>query len=345
MKPPYRIPSMSEVDAQPWNGLSAISTFSGGGGSSTGYKMAGYRVLWANEFVEAARETYAANHPSTMLDGRDIREVQAVDILKATGLAKGQLDLFDGSPPCSAFSTAGRRAEGWGESTKSYSDRSQSNIEDLFFEFSRLLEGLQPRVFVAENVSGLVKGVAKGKFKQIHSALVACGYRVKASLLNASWLGVPQARQRLIFVGVRNDLRRDPVFPKPLPYQHTLAEALAGLEHERGEGFRENAIYQHWLRCDPITGHSETRHNLVRMKWNRPANTICARWATGIAAVTLPDEPFYPSIGQLKRICSFPDDYKLSGSYQKQWERLGRSVPPLMMRAVAGALRDEVLSR
>lgn len=107
-KPPYTVPTMKEVAALPWNGLRVASTFSGGGGSCTGYRMAGYRVVYANEFIPAAQETYKANHPDSFLDTRDIRTVSAADVLKATGLSEGELDLFDGSPPCSAFSTAGK---------------------------------------------------------------------------------------------------------------------------------------------------------------------------------------------------------------------------------------------
>lgn len=182
-KPIYRIPSMAEIAAVPWNGFNAVSLFSGCGGSSLGYKMAGFKVLWANEFIPAAQETYHVNHPDTILDTRDIRLVQAQDILDAIGLKMGELDLLDGSPPCASFSTAGKREKGWGQ-VKQYSDTKQ-RTDDLFFEYARLVQGLQPKVFVAENVSGLVKGTAKGYFLEILAALKACGYNVVAKVLDA----------------------------------------------------------------------------------------------------------------------------------------------------------------
>lgn len=191
---------MQEIAALPWNGFNAVSTFSGCGGSSLGYKMAGFKVLWANEFIPAAQEVYRLNHPSTILDTRDIRQVQPQDILDAIGMKPGELDLFDGSPPCASFSTAGKREAGWGK-VKAYSDTKQ-RTDDLFFEYARLLRGIQPKVFVAENVSGLVKGTAKGYFKLILEELKGCGYNVKAKVLDAQWLGVPQMRQRLIFVEI-----------------------------------------------------------------------------------------------------------------------------------------------
>jgi DNA (cytosine-5)-methyltransferase 1 len=224
-KPPYRVPTMAEIRALPWNGLKVASTFAGGGGSSTGYRMAGCKVVYANELTESARDSYAANMaPGTVLDGRDIRTVQAEDILTATGLGVGELDIFDGSPPCVSFSTAGKREKGWGRVTTSH-DATQRQ-DDLFHEFARLLKGLQPRAFVAENVSGLIKGTAKGYFLEILRALRACGYRVEAKLLDAQWLGVPQARQRLIFVGMRLDLDARPAFPAPLGFRYSVRDAL-----------------------------------------------------------------------------------------------------------------------
>lgn len=225
-KPPYRVPSMAEIARLPWNGFRVASTFSGCGGSSLGYRMAGFRVVYANEFIPEARATYLANAaPGCNVDGRDVRTVTPDDLLGMAGVGVGELDLLDGSPPCSSFSTLGKRQAGWGQ-VKDYSENVRQRTDDLFFEFARLVTGVQPRVFVAENVSGLVKGAAKGYFIEILKALKACGYRVEAKLLDAQWLGVPQARRRLIFMGVRADLAGQPCYPSPLPYQYTVREVL-----------------------------------------------------------------------------------------------------------------------
>lgn len=211
-KPPYRVPSMQEIRSIPWNGLTVASTFSGAGRSCLGYRMAGFKVLWANEFIPATQKCYRANHPDFILDTRDIRDIQPDKILSEINCKKGELDLFDGSPPCQAFSTADTREKGWGKA-KTYGQGVKQCKETLFDDYVRLLKGLQPKVFVAENVGGLIKGVAKGYFKLILKSLKDCGYRVEARLLDAQWLGVPQVRQRIIVVGVRDDLELDPVFP------------------------------------------------------------------------------------------------------------------------------------
>ena len=319
-KPPYSVPLMEEINALPWNGFNVVSTFSGGGGSCCGYRMAAYRVLWANEFIEAARDTYKANHSDSILDARDIRTVKGADILEATGLKKGHLDLFDGSPPCASFSTAGKREKGWGE-VKKYSDTKQ-RTDDLFFEYARLLNELQPKVFVAENVSGLVKGTAKGYFLEILAALKACGYRVEAKVLDAQWLGVPQMRQRLIFVGVREDLGIAPAHPKPLSYRYFVRDVLPDID-----SFREQRGYD---------GH---RFLLS----DRPLNAMTI--GGGHVKVKSRNVERNLSLHELKMLGAFPDDYVLTGEYHHQRERVARAVPPVMMAAIAATIRDEVLAK
>ncbi len=442
-KPAYHVPSMAEIAAVPDNGMCVISTFSGCGGSCLGFRMAGFRIAWASEFIEAAQATYRANHPDTILDTRDIRQIQPSEILEATGLKVGELDCMEGSPPCASFSTAGKREKHWGKS-KRYSDTVQ-RVDDLFFEYIRLVDGLRPRAFIAENVSGLVKGVAKGYFIAILTQLKACGYRVGCKVLDAQWLGVPQARQRTIFIGVREDLGKDPAFPKPLSFRYTLRDALPtiirgkygptwkaadapsptvsagrsynpetshqGLElveavihdtcgefpsagdvtdrpcpaitttsqgqfkvrvrggtgaafDQKGREFdldqpcptilgtKSNqfevdmsgyAVGREWDRLK--YGQSSSKYfNLVRPHPDQPCPTICASHGhPGIASVTHPTERRKLTIDELKRICGFPDDFRLTGTYSQQWEHLGRAVPPVMMFHVASVIRDRIL--
>jgi len=364
---------MTEIAALPWNGYTVASTFSGCGGSSLGYRMAGFKVLWASEFVEAARTCYVANKaPHTIVDGRDIRNVTAGEVLAAMGLREGELDLLDGSPPCASFSTAGKRAKGWGQ-VKKYSD-TQQRTDDLFFEYVRILRGIKPRTFVAENVSGLVKGVAKGYFLEILRELKGCGYRVCCRVLDAQWLGVPQARQRTIFVGVREDLGIEPAHPKPLPYRYSVQEALPWIckavhdtvgQYSMGdvthradctvdtnprffvEAESDMTRYEvgaEWDKMGKPGTQSKRYFNLIRPALDKPCGTVSASGGhPSIASVAHPTERRKFSIAELKRICAFPDDFVVTGTYAQQWERLGRAVPPVMMFHVARTVRDEVL--
>lgn len=355
----YRVPSMKEIEQIPWNGKKVVSTFSGGGGSCLGYRMAGYHVVYANEFVEEAQRTYRANNPNCYLDTRDIRTVTPESILEKTGLKVGEIDLFDGSPPCCAFSTAGSRDKGWGKQ-KQYSDGKTQRVDDLFFEYTRLLKGLQPKVFVAENVSGLTIGKAKGYFNMILKELRDCGYNVKASMLNAMWLGVPQARKRVIFIGVRNDLNMEPSYPKPVDSIVTLKDALDGVvndETEVKERLEELASSKKGevLRKIPknpkkaIQGSkvmNGSYFNLVRESMYQPCSTICQmNGMKGASGNCHPYEDRKFTIAELKRITSIPDDFILTGNYQQQWERLGRMVPPLMMKAISENIYKEILCK
>lgn len=395
-KPPYKIPSMQEINAIPLNGFKVASTFSGCGGSCLGYRMAGFKVVWANEFVPIAQESYKANAaPDCFLDPRDIKNIKPEEVLKQTGLKIGELDLFDGSPPCQAFSTAGKREKGWGKD-KSYEHGAKQKNETLFDEYIRLLRGLQPKVFVAENVSGLVKGTAKGYFLDILKELKASGYNVKAKLLDAQWLGVPQTRQRIIFVGVRNDLLLDPVFPSPLKYNYSVRDALPHIQKAMvRDGFKETKptidMISAPAACGNASGGSAYSSHFVEPSilmnnlhenggfkstecTDAPAPTITATQCRmmleseiEIQSGALPKK--YSSskrsspaivagrtteirqgverrkftIDEVKRICSFPDDFVLKGSYAQQWERLGNSVPPVMMFHIASTIRDNIL--
>lgn len=419
-KPAYRVPSMAEIDAIPWNGYTVASTFSGGGGSSLGYRMAGFRVAWANEFLAEARESYEANHPRSVVDGRDVREVKGAEVLAACGLERGELDLLDGSPPCTPFSTAGKRAKGWGKERQT-SDGVQRD-DDLFLEYARLVDEIQPRVFVAENVSGLVKGVAKGYFKIILARLEDAGYKVVAKMLDAKWLGVPQSRTRVIFVGVREDLGVEPAHPKPLPYYYSIRDAIGDMAieverrvvwpeqrgqvhadlpspaimaqgigggnhgatkirrvvHDTSGLFSQGDVLDKPSPAITISGGAAGHHfqvyedenldgtmlaeeakklrpgetsdkyfNLSRPHPDAPSPTVSAVGGShkGTAAVVHPDGWRKFTIAELRRICAFPDDYQLAGTYAQQWHRLGNAVPPVMMSHVARVIRDEVLRK
>jgi DNA (cytosine-5)-methyltransferase 1 len=371
---------MREIERIEPNGFRVVSTFSGCGGSCLGFRMAGYTTVFASEFIPAAQETYRANHPGVYLDTRDIRQLSAEDILAVTGLSKGEVDVLEGSPPCASFSMAGKREAGWNKA-KAYSDTKQ-RVDDLFFEYARIVDGLQPRVFVAENVKGLTIGVARGYLKEILNALRGCGYVVKCAVMDAQYFRVPQHRERLIFVGVRKDLGIEPTFPKPQSKPMALREALPwiarrganaafgtvadvpsslpcgtiGASPQTGNG-RSNpsqciaevdisryAIGDEWDKLKP--GEQSKRYfSLQKAHPDKACPTITQTSGTVMSAagVTHPFEKRKFTIAELRRICGFPDDFILTGTFARQWERLDRAVAPPMMKAIAEHIRDTIL--
>ncbi len=264
---PYTLDDVNKASAQ--NKFNVISTFAGGGGSSTGYRLGGGKILCINEFVEEARNTYHENYPETPIIPDDIKKLTGKDFLKASGLDVGELDILDGSPPCSAFSMAGsvshnkvqetvtdlfgneheyrvsgKHSDGW-KSTKNYSDgKKVENIEDLFFEFLRVAKEIQPKVIIGENVTGLTMGEAKEYFNKILKEFENIGYDVSAQILNSVNFGVPQTRRRVIFIAVRQDvtsavgltfLNIASIFPEGNNDVISLGEAFEGLEYDQEE--------------------------------------------------------------------------------------------------------------
>lgn len=236
---------------------------------------------------------------------------------------------------CSSFSTAGKREEDWGKE-KAYSEDKVQRTDDLFHEFCRALRAFKPKTFDAENVSGLVKGMAKGYFREIAKHLEDCGYVVAAQLLDASWLGVPQARQRIVFVGVRKDIAKKygfkPVFPKPLYRQVTVRECLPDIARIK----------------------TKVQSVIKYVDSNRPNSTITAsdsltsptaKFSDGGYIETFGGEQRKYDIDELRVICGFPKDFKLLGTYEQQFERLGRSHVPVQMYWVCKTIADEILDK
>jgi len=348
------VPKLEEIKKIPFNGLNVISTFSGAGGSSLGYRMAGFRVLWTNEFMEKARDTYKLNASSrTVINGSDIRVLNTKDILNQIGLDIGEIDILDGSPPCASFSTQGKRDKDWGK-VKTYS-KTKQRTDDLFFEYIRLVESLKPKVFVAENVSGLIKGRAKGYFLEILKAFREIGYNVKVKLLKAHWLYVPQMRERIFFIGVRNDLSKEPEFPMPKETMTRIRDVLPLLNNNN---LTKDEIY--WIKKDTrmaelwkytkkgtnfqragleLYGKKGSYFGQVKVSPDKPCNTI----------LTTPlyhwDKCRFLTIPEIKLFSTFPEDFKITGSFMDRFERVGRAVPPFMMKEIASTLRDTVLNK
>ena len=374
---PYNLQDVHAASAQ--EKFKVISTFAGGGGSSTGYRLAGGKVLVINEFVEEAQKTYAENYPETIILPGDIKELTGKDFLDAAGVDVGELDILDGSPPCSAFSMAGivshksggKHSDGWG-STKNYSDgKKVENIEDLFFEFLRVANDIKPKVIIAENVAGLTMGEAKEYYNKIQNTFENIGYDVASKVLNSVNYGVPQTRSRVFFIAVREDVTANigltfmniaSIFPEGNSEVISLEEAFKGLEYDQKEidylieRWTASAHYKDTVALMPLdppkvlTGadyHPKGHHfNVKRCSRHLPSPTVTATGAgeTGAGGCHW-SEPRKFTIAELKRIMSLPDDFILTGKHSKKAERCGRMVPPLMMKAIAEAVYTNVLEK
>lgn len=347
LKDIYSIESMIDIKKRD-NGLTAVSTFSGCGGSSLGLKMAGWRIAYAVEFIEPARDTYAANFPDTFIDSRDIREITADDILSKLGLQVGELDLFEGSPPCSSFSTANtsKNARVGSMKIKDYSDGVKQTTDDLFDEWLRLLEGLMPRAFVAENVPGMLQADALDMLHDIVTRMTALGYHVEAKIYNVAAFGCATARRRLIFQGIRKDQGVAPLRPSTLGCNaYTLREALEAMTHESPQDEIDKAFAQipsykrEWNKLKPGEG-SDVIFQIQRCAWDKPAPTFTKSGAYSSADPMHPDECRKFTATEIAWLSGFPADFILTGNPSERYERIARAVPPPLYRAVGAALEQ-----
>ena len=363
---PYNLKDVYDASAQ--EKFKVISTFAGGGGSSTGYKLAGGKILCVNEFVEEAQTTYKENYPETPILPGDIKTLNGKDFLDAANVEVGEIDILDGSPPCSAFSMSGAVVQGGGHTkgfgkTKKYSDgKKVENIEDLFFEFLRVAEQIKPKVIVAENVAGLMMGEAKQYYYKITNTFEKIGYDVSSMVLDSSHYGVPQTRKRVIFIAVREDVTEAigltfmhiaSIFPDKFTDAITCGDAFSDLEYDEEEvnmlteKFAKGSHFEtaSKMPLDPdkvLTGcdyHPKGHHfNMKRISRHKPAPTItasggCIHWS----------EMRKLTLNESQRAMSLPDDFKLTGKWEQRSERMGRMVPPLMMKAVADAVYKNIL--
>lgn len=303
-----------------------ISTFAGCGGSSIGYRLAGFRELLAVEFWDKACEAFRANFPDVPLWDQDITDLSVEQALDLAGVKPGELTVFDGSPPCQGFSTAGKR-------------RFDDGRNQLFKQYVRLLEGIQPQAFVMENVAGMVKGIMKLTFVEILEALKETGYRVRCWRLDAAHYGVPQTRNRLIFIGYRDDLGIDPTCPPASPGRPiTCSQALRDID-DPGHPITSKAVMK--LACQMKPGELGKKYHpqghffgLWRLDPNKPAQCIIR--SGGNQSIIHWGRNRFIGAPSLARLFSFPDDYVWPDPRTSAVKNLlGNCVPPNMMRAIA----------
>lgn len=316
-----------------------VSTFAGAGGSTLGYSMAGYKELMAVEWEDHAASCYKRNFPHVNLFHGDIAKVDPDSL----GLAPGELDVFDGSPPCQGFSMHGKR-----------------DLKDprnqLFREFVRLLDAWQPKTFVMENVASMASSHTRPLFVEILKTLRRSGYKVTARVVDAQYLGVPQSRKRMIFIGVREDLGIEPPFPRPRARTFTVNDAIRDIPQSKiGKIHHIKGKYAPIVPHVPPgkdvahiaekVGHKRVAFSLIRLHPDKPSNTI-VKMTNNSAGLLHPSKDRFISTTEASRLQSFPDDYDWGDSkYEQIIARIGNSVPPLMMREIARVIDREVLQK
>lgn len=324
--------------------LIMISLFCGCGGSSLGYKMVGYKELLGVDWDDNAIESFKLNFSDVPVWKRDITKLSGKEIMDFCNIEKGELDLLDGSPPCQGFSTAGKR-------------KIDDIRNDLVLHFIRLIDEMQPKVFVMENVSGMIKGKMKGIFKEYMIKMKKLDYNVKCKLMNAMYYNVPQSRQRLIWIGVRKDLKKEPVYPIPNKKIITVKEVINDLSIKMipeinhiwiNEEIKNTKNYNR-IKSNKRQGKFYKKQRM-RIYENKPLPTITTGGEISIPYMLGNSMAHYKydrtlSIRELARCHSFPDDFKFLNDMIHTPARIGNSVPPLMIKAIAECIKKEILEK
>lgn len=331
--------TMAEDYPKEKNGLKVFSCFACGGGSTMGYKLAGCEVLGCCEIDPKMNEVYVKNHHpkyNFLMDIRDFNNLPNEEIPAELF----DLDILDGSPPCTTFSMAGKREESWGKKKKFREGQKEQTLDDLSFVFIDTVKKLKPKTVIMENVEGLLLGEAFEYVRNIYTQMRAAGYRMHHWLLKGENMGVPQTRHRVFFVAIRNDLNIDPLeLDMTFNYEPILYGDFKSKEEKiangrMGQAIREikpgEKVEDVMFRIYGV--RSGITHRIVSINEVYPTQTA------GHGDIWT-ENGNHPSDIDVTHAQTFPEDYDYLNS--KSEYICGMSVPPIMIKRIITRLIEQ----
>ena len=327
-----------------------IELFAGAGGLALGVEKAGFETLGLIEFDKDAANTLRKNRPNWNVIHDDIANISCLDLEKYFHLKKGELDLLSGGAPCQAFSYAGKRL----------------GLEDargtLFYHYALFLQKLQPKMFLFENVRGLLTHDRGNTYKTMLHIFSDAGYAIDKRVLNAWDYGVPQKRERLITIGIRNDLidKTEYSFPEPHKYKPVLRDVLLDCPDSPyiPYGERKRKIFElvpaggYWRDIDPEIAKEYMKSCwdmeggrtgiLRRMSLDEPSLTVLTSPSQKQTERCHPLEPRPFTIRENARCQTFPDDWEFCGNLSSQYKQVGNAVPVSLAQDIAAEIRNSL---
>lgn len=336
----YESASNIEIDE---DDVTAVELFAGAGGLALGLEQAGIKTLEYVEFDKACCETLRTNRPEWNVVCDDIHNVDFTEY-------SGKVDIVTGGFPCQAFSFAGKKL----------------GFEDtrgtLFHEFARCVKEIQPKIFLAENVRGLVSHDNGRTLSTIIEVLEGLGYTTQHQVLNAAYYGVGQKRERIVIVGIRNDLNITFEYPKADDKMTTLRQALKDCPPSIGEEYSEKKkkvldlvppggcwidlpedVAKSYMGKSYYSGGGR-RGMARRISWDEPSLTLTCSPSQKQTERCHPDETRPFTVREYARIQSFPDDWKFCGGIADQYKQIGNAVPVEMARRIGVQLKKAILN-
>ena len=322
------------------NNYNVFGTFICGGGSTMGYKLAGFNHLGGVEIDPPIADIYKTNHNPKHLYRLDIREFNKLENLPTELF---NLDILDGSPPCSTFSMAGSREKAWGKEKVFREGQTKQSLDDLVFVYCDTIIKLQPKIFLLENVKGIIQGNAKVYSKNIVKKMNDAGYNVQVFCLNAASMGVPQKRERVFFIGHKKEFS----LPKLKLEFNELSIKMDFLESDNKLN-KDGKLYSDWLQRkqgDKNFGDICLRTEGVHKSFGRvllSKNDYAPTIVSGNQYIYF-DKFVEASTNDYCQIRTYPIDYNFKGIEPKYL--IGMSVPPVMTAQIANQIKIQWLDK
>ena len=315
------------------NKFTNVELFAGAGGLALGLEQAGFDNLLSNDFDKDSCNTLKINRPNWNIMCEPIEDLSNRNLLDMLNLKKGELDLLSGGYPCQSFSYAGKRL----------------GLNDIrgtmFYYYAKVLEQLKPKMFLAENVKGLVNHDGGKTLATMINVFEEIGYRVQYKVLNAWNYGVAEKRERIVIIGIRNDLNINFEYPKPHEYKPVLRDVLKNVPISEGAKYPQSKkeVFDLvppggcWrdLPDDVARAYMKGSYKLGggktgiarRISWDEPSLTILCSPCMKQTDRCHPDESRPFTVRESARIQSFPDDWQFCGSMLNQYKQIGNAVP------------------
>ncbi len=330
--------------------FTTIELFAGAGGLALGIEKAGFDTIGLIEFNKEAADTLRTNRPEWRVVNEDIANISCLDLEEYFSIKKGELDLLSGGAPCQAFSYAGKRM----------------GLEDargtLFYHYAVFLEKLQPKMFLFENVRGLLTHDHGKTYATMLDIFQKTGYTIQKDVLNAWDYGVPQKRERLITIGIRNDLlnKTNYKFPKKKDYKPVLRDILLDCPEGPGVpyGEKKKKIFElvpaggYWRDIDPEIAKEYMKSCwdmeggrtgiLRRMSLDEPSLTVLTSPSQKQTERCHPTEARPFTVRENARCQTFPDEWEFCGSIGEQYKQVGNAVPVNLAYEIAKEIRNSL---
>ncbi len=326
------------------NGLKVFSCFACGGGSTMGYKLAGCDVVGCCEIDPKMNDVYVKNHNpkhNFLMDIRDFNKIPNDELPEELF----NLDILDGSPPCTTFSMAGDREESWGKKKKFREGQAEQTLDDLSFVFIETVAKLKPKVVVMENVEGLIKGEAWSYVQRIYKQFHDIGYQVKHWILKGQNMGVPQTRHRVFFIALRDDVEFD-LRMLDMSFNYvpiTYGEIKSGAGDEMNKDTR---IYKLLSLCNEndrylcdVVKRVEGKESLFNYVILQEKNIFPTLSAGSAVTPMRGKEKTYCTCEDMIHSQTFPEDYNFINHSRSNVQYIcGMSVPPIMIKRIVTRL-------